>query len=376
MNIDTWQSYLDDIIKEPGNALLDKAIEAGKIPIGYTCSYVPKVLLSADRLLPIRMRAPGITGTDNADIYLSGLTCTYARSILEYAMDNQYGFIKGWVFAAGCDHIRRLYDNFEYLFEPDFNHIIDVPHRIGDTALAWYVEELDTLRKALSSHFDVNMGDQPLSVAISRQNKFHQLLRSIGDLRKRKNPPLTGTEFHRIFIASLVSPQNLIEEHIKKIHDSLVEGKGIEDYRARLMVVGGQMDDPGFIDIIESVGGVVVADRFCTGSIPGLDMIDEKKDPLDAIAINTLYQTSCPRMMEEFETRVKTILQVADEYNVDGIVIENIKFCDTWGIESGLLESTIREAGLPVLRIEREYRITGKGQMLTRIQAFLERMGK
>ena len=36
------------------------------------------------------------------------------------------------------------------------------------------------------------------------------------------------------------------------------------------MVVGGHLHDPEFIRLIESQGGLVVADRFCTGSIPGL----------------------------------------------------------------------------------------------------------
>jgi benzoyl-CoA reductase/2-hydroxyglutaryl-CoA dehydratase subunit BcrC/BadD/HgdB len=36
----------------------------------------------------------------------------------------------------------------------------------------------------------------------------------------------------------------------------------------------------------------------------------------------------------------------------------------------------LRELRVPVLRVEREYSMTGEGQLRTRIQAFLESMGK
>jgi len=32
----------------------------------------------------------------------------------------------------------------------------------------------------------------------------------------------------------------------------------------------------------------------------------------------------------------------------------------------------IKEAGVPVVRIEREYQLTGEGQFATRVQAFVE----
>ncbi len=63
-------------------------------------------------------------------------------------------------------------------------------------------------------------------------------------------------------------------------------------------------------------------------------------------------------------------------YRVDGVVLEFVKFCDTWGVEAAMLVRTLREAGVPVLSLEREYRMSGEGQLRTRIQAFLETMGK
>jgi len=97
-NKQTNLTFFNDLLDEPYNRLIEQAETDGAIPIAYTCSYIPDVLLSVDRLLPVRVRAPGIEGTEIADIYLSNVTCSYTRSLLEFAMDDQYDFFKGGIF--------------------------------------------------------------------------------------------------------------------------------------------------------------------------------------------------------------------------------------------------------------------------------------
>ncbi|MBN2157797.1 MAG: 2-hydroxyacyl-CoA dehydratase [Spirochaetes bacterium] len=365
----------DEVIASPENRLLEQDIDEGKIPIGYTCSYVPEVLLSVDRLVPVRMRAPGIAGTEIADNYLSSVICSYTRSILEFALDDRYDFLRGWVFAASCDHMRRLYDNLVYIKKPAFAHILDVPHKINEAGLAWYTDEIQDLADRLSKQFEADMSDAAVSAAIRERNDFTALLSSIHELRKIDPPPITGTEFHRILTAAQVSPMHMIIPHIRETLDELRQREG-GSYRARLMMVGGELDDPEYIKVVESQGGVVVADRFCTGSIPGLEPIEMKGDPIRTIAEHTFKKTICPRMMADFESRVQAIIDVFRDYRVDGVIIEFVKFCDIWGVESSPLVSAIRDAGIPVLKLEREYRLSGEGQIRTRVQAFLESMGK
>ena len=91
MDIDKWFSELLD---DPCNELVRKSMDEGQIPIGYSCSYVPDVMLSVDGLFPVRMRAPGIAGTELADNYLSSVICSYTRSLLEFALDGRYDFLR------------------------------------------------------------------------------------------------------------------------------------------------------------------------------------------------------------------------------------------------------------------------------------------
>ncbi len=370
---------LKTLLEEPLNDLVEQAMDNGGIPIGYTCSHVPEVLLSLPPLFPLRMRAPDVGGTEMADIYQSNLNCSYTRSLLEFAMDLRYDFLGGWVHAASCDHLRRLHDNLDYLAPPEFSCVLDVPHRLSPEAVDWFVKDLQAFLEQLKSHFGVDVSSAAITQAINDHNAFMQTLSTIGDFRKRANPPLTGAEFHTLMTAAITSPRALIEPQIKEISHQLQQREDGHSGRSRLMIVGGQLDDPRYIETIESTGAIVVADRICTGSIPGLTPIpvsagESSYDPVRAIAEHKLGTPSCPRMMEDFDKRLGQIMETARAYKVDGIIIEWIKFCDTWGVEIGTLAPALREEGFRVLCLEREYRRAGEGQLQTRVQAFLESM--
>lgn len=365
-----------EFLQAPLDRLVDEAQSSGGRIIGYTCSYVPEPLIGVKGLLPVRLRAPGVSGTPMADTYLSSVLCPYTRSLLEFALEGHYDRLDGWVHAGSCDHLRRLYDNLNYLLSPSFNHIIDLPHKTGGEALDWFEEELRALASALERHFGVDTTSEALLAAICAQNECAEILSSIGELRKLDDPPVSGAEFHTLLVACSAMPKRAASRALIKAADELKLKKESRINRARLLLVGSQMDDPGYIRIIESVGGLVVADRLCSGSIPELEKIEVDGDPLRSLAAHYLRKTSCPRMMEEFNSRLEAILKTAEEYRVDGVVVQTMKFCDCWGVESSPLVEALRGAGVPVLRIEREYALYGEGQLRTRIQAFVESMGK
>ena len=369
-------NVFQELLESPQNSLVEQASAESRIPIGYSCSFVPEALLMADRLFPVRLQAPGVAGTEIADNYLSNFLCSYTRSLLEFAMDDRYDLIQGWVFVPSCAHMQRLYDNLEYLKKPAFSHVLDVPRKVNEATTAWLAEELRMLADRLSSHFGVDLSDGSLTKSIAEWNRFAEVIQAIGELRKRPDPLLTGTEFHSLLMASFVSPKDLILPIIRDFHKEIEGRDGMKNYRARLMLVGGHLHDPDFIRIIESQGGLVVADRFCTGSIPGLMSIEMNGDPFRSLAEHSFKKTLCPRMMEDFDRRLETIIDTVKEYKVDGVVIEIIKFCDLWGVDAMPLVSTLRKEGIPVLKLDREYRTGGEGQLRTRVQAFIESMGK
>ena len=148
--------------------------------------------------------------------------------------------------------------------------------------------------------------------------------------------------------------------------------------RARIALVGSEVDDSEFIRLIEDTGAYVCADRFCFGSLPGRDPITltDEDDALTQICRQYVYRGQCPRTMnmEKVYGRKQYVADIAREYHADGILYEQIKFCDPWAYERTLGSVMLREDyGFPVLSVDRPYNIRSSiGQMRTRVQAFVE----
>ena len=138
------------------------------------------------------------------------------------------------------------------------------------------------------------------------------------------------------------------------------------------------MDDPEFIRLIEECGAYVCADRYCFGSFPGREPIEltEGEDVLTQICRHYTYQCQCPRQMnmDKVYARKAYVDALAKEYGADGILYNQIKFCDPWAYERVTGAATLREEyGYPVLSVDRPYNIhSSAGQMRTRVLAFVE----
>ena len=147
------------------------------------------------------------------------------------------------------------------------------------------------------------------------------------------------------------------------------------------MVTGAEIDDPEFTKMLEMSGAMVVADRYCFGSLPGREQIElrEGESALDAIARHYLYNNHCPRAMgpKNLKARKQYIYEKALEYGAEGVIIESMKFCEYWGYERAqdsawLTEGFALPGTLPVCQIERDYTCAASGQLRTRFQAFVE----
>ena len=142
-------------------------------------------------------------------------------------------------------------------------------------------------------------------------------------------------------------------------------------------MVGSEVDDLDFTRLLEESGAFVVADRYCYGSTPGREeiVIKEGEDILTQICRHYMLTSECARYMSEEKVtqRRETADRLAREYGADGIVYEQMKFCDFWAFERPLASHILHdEYGWPVLSIDRPYNVRNSGQLRTRFQAFVE----
>jgi len=123
---------------------------------------------------------------------------------------------------------------------------------------------------------------------------------------------------------------------------------------------------------------MVVTDSACFGTRIFWKDVDEKEDdPLKALArYYVLERPSCPRAFGLYEQRANLWRELIDSYKVDGVILERLAFCDNWGFEQYIIRNDFKEWGIPLQTLDREYVLSGVGQFRTRVQAFLETIGR
>ena len=377
--------YFEDLLQEANNELVRKGKEDGNLCLGYTCYFMPEVLLDLPGCFAVRLRAPRCTSPDMASYYMSGRTCHYGRSLLERALEGGFNFIDAQLATETCTVTCRFQEHLDYMddvinnatFKTSFT---DVPFKKNENSIDHYRKQLKIkVLDFLANEFGVDTSDKAILKAIKINNEVNDIVREIGDFRKLENPPITGYEFSVITLVSMVCPKYLI---VDKLRETLEEIKKREpdekpNFKIRVLLAGSENDDPDFIKLIESCGALVVADRHCYGSLEARQHIDIKdgEDPLTAVARHYLLTSQCARFMEQQEMRhrKKVLADYAKEYKADGIIVESNKFCEYWSFER-MIDTIVlpRDFGYPVCSIEREYINTASGQLRTRFQAFVE----
>jgi bzd-type benzoyl-CoA reductase N subunit len=364
------------------NPYIERWKEKGGEVMGYYCTYVPIEIIHAAGMLPYRVRATGSTSSDLGDVYTYRTMCTYCRHSLDQAMRGEYKFLDGLVACYSCDHVRRVFDiwkagKVEFPYSPFYLHFLSVPMKAEEESEEWMASGLERFVRSLESNFQVRITDEALRQSIKVYNERRSLLKSLYELRKQEIPPISGTEVLEILIASTSMPVEEFNQLLRKALEELRGRDGFSDYRARLLLGGGELEDPEYVKLIEDLGGLVVTDFLCFGVRDFWDLVDEDAEPIPALAKRYLERVSCPRMIDH-PRRQQYLMDLVKEYKIDGIIIQRMKYCDIWGGEGAMMEWDMKKESnpTPYMVLEREYLMGAVGQMRTRVQAFLETIGR
>jgi len=361
------------------NPELERAKARGKRIIGYFCSYVPEEMIHAAGCVPYRMRATGSRGTTRGDTYFSVLNCSFVRHCFDKALHGEFGFLDGVVFTNGCDHARRLYDNWRDAGKklglgPDFLHMLVVPHKVSDTALSRYEAELRTFQAELEGFSGAPIPKESLAQAAVLYNEIRRRLGALQAARRAVPVPVAGSEVLDLSLALTAVPADRALELLTRAEAALAGRTAGGQDDVRVLVTGGCLEDAALFRMMEDAGASVVAENVCFGARHFHRLVDDRKPPLEGIAERTLRHVSCPRMIDDFETRAHALEKTLREFRADAVIAHKLKFCDLWGGETFLLRKEAERLNVPFLALEREVYGGGTGQLATRVQAFVEQV--
>ena len=374
----------EKLLQDANNDLVKKAKADGGIALGYTCYHIPEVLLNCGNCFSVRLRAPRTGSMDIATYYMSPFLCGYTKAILERAIEGGYNFLNAVLASETCSEMNRALEHFELLnlVENDkfFLTFLDAPFKVVPHTVKHYVNQTKVkILDMLSSVYGVDTSDEALLKAVDEHNEVCRLMTEIGNYRKEDNPRITGYEYHVLNLVTYCCPKALILPLLRETAEELKtrQPDDKKNFRAKIVLVGSEMDDPEFTSLIEDSGALVVADRYCFGSTPGREeiVINEGEDVLTQICLHYLKTSQCPRFMshEKVEERRNTVKKLVEEYHADGVMYEQLKFCEYWGYERALASYVMNEEyGVPTAAVDRQYTASASGQLRTRVQAFVE----
>ena len=277
--------------------------------LGYICKYAPVEIFESMGVEMKRIE-PDVTNFNQAEIRMHPNICSFAKGVLEDVMSSDY---EGVILTTCCDSIRRLYDVLREEYPGKFIYMLDTPRITKDAGISLY------------------------------EQRIRAMIRSYEEF--------SGKTFD----------EEIFREYIK--------GKNEEQQiavRAGALNIGilGARANKNIAEILKTKGANVAFDLTCTGL--GRKVVYEEQDPMTGYVGGLLSQFPCMRM-EQASNRDELIRRYAD--SVDGVIYHTVQFCDNYAYEYAWLKSWLKK---PLLLLETDYTRQSYGQILTRIEAFLE----
>lgn len=280
--------------------------------IGYICKYAPVEIFQAMGTEMERIE-PEVTNFNQADMKMHPNICSFAKGVLETVLEKEY---EGVLLTTCCDSIRRLYDVLKEELPDKFIYILDIPRITKDPGIVLYEKRIRNMIKAYEEFSGKSFEEDKLKEIIEQAENTKPI-----SLKKGcKNIGIVGARAN---------------QNIRKI--------------------------------LEEKGANVAFDLTCTGL--SRKLLLEETDILTGYTRGLLSQFPCMRM-EEAADRDGLVQKYAD--SVDGIIYHTVQFCDNYAYEYAWLKDKIEK---PKLLLETDYTKQSYGQILTRIEAFLESLG-
>ena len=354
--------------------------DAGKKVVGMFCSFVPVELIYAAGALPVGLCAFTEEPIPAAEANLPRNLCPLIKASYGFALTDTCPYFYFSDLVVGettCDGKKKM---FELLNEIKPTYVMQLPHSRDAAALAYWRDQVIAFKEKLEIYLGVTITEDDIRDAIRRKNRERIVMRNYLELGKLDPAPMTGYEMGtRIDAGSFSFDLDERCDTIEKRTAEVIaqwesELKGRKNDRPRLLVTGcpnaGVRDK--IIRAVEELGADVVAFDTCNGIRDKVELVDENEADVYTALAKKYLNINCS-VMSPNESRREYIGRMIDEYHVDGVIEIILQSCHTFDVEAFYIKRfTTQEKGIPYLNIETDYSQSDKGQINTRLAAFLE----
>src|SRR5699024_5296769 len=317
---------------------IKEAHEQGKKVVGMYCVFSPAEIALAADAISVTLCGTTQEPVEAAERDLPRNLCPLIKSSYGFAITDTcpyFHFSDVILAETTCDGKKKMY---ELMGEMKPMHLMNLPQTAeGEDALEIWKNEMVKFKEFLEKEFDVEITDEKLKDAIKLMNRERDVMKRLHKLNAHKPAPLTGmdmlsAQWLKGFNVDKEKGIDLVERLIEEVEEQMEKGIYAFDEKAPRILVTGCPTGIGGADKVlielEEVGASVVALENCTGYKSLDTMVDEDKDPIDALAEKYL-STPCSCMTPNND-RLDLIKRLAEEYEVDGVVDLTWQACHTY----------------------------------------------
>lgn len=282
-----------------------------------------------------------------------------------------------------CDGKKKAY---EILGADKQTYVMDMPQMKRPQDIEKWTGEIAAFAAEVERITGRTLTAEALADAIKLINEKRRALARVYEARKATNCiPISGKDALLMTQIAFFDDPARCAEMANKLADELEQrvADGVSVFPAgtkRILVTGTPLAIPNWKlhHIIETSGAAVVCEEMCTGTRYFENLVDESATTLEVQfqALSERYMKNNCACFTPNPGRVADIVRLAKEYQVDGVIDANLKFCTLYDVEKSSVAEALEAEGIPVLGLETDYTDNDAGQLRTRIQAFVEMLGE
>ena len=373
-----------EFLSDFNSYLVEKKAEGKKVIAFMAHDNIPEELIDAAGFIPLKMIFAGNDELmDASHNFLPPSTCSFAQSCIGLFSQkpNNYDFLDKVDYILVSNHcvsdICASEIIAKYFFIPRINFYTSIIQT--ENGLKYFKLELLELKKELESIKKSEISAETIKDSIRKYNILKTKLSEISQLT------ILGSKKLDIYQKAMLYGPDYIPK-LEKFIEETKENQEISNNTKDLIFTGCSIFFGDYLnDLIEESGGNVVLFDSWVGlnyfsQIINEEKIDSTEDPMDLFIErfknNENGDHTVPNYLENKTTQIEDFIK--DYYQKTGknisVVNHIIKFCDHINIFQSLLKSNLQGRGIKVLNLERDYSRANRGQISTRIEAFMEMM--
>jgi benzoyl-CoA reductase/2-hydroxyglutaryl-CoA dehydratase subunit BcrC/BadD/HgdB len=370
-----------ELLSEYATFLREKKEEGKKIVAFISHDNIPEELLDAAGFIPLRLIFAGNDDLmDASHDYLPPSTCAFAQSCIGlYSLKpSEFSFLDLVDYFIVSNHcvsdICASEIISKYFNIPRLNFYIS--YTKNENSLKYFKLELINLKEQLEKIIGNQINSEDLMNSIKKYNAFKRRISKLNYLNMKGSQKLKYLQK-----AMLYGP-----EYLNKL-DNFIENEDNAQFsnnQKDILLTGCSIFINDYlINLIEEGGGNIIFFDSWIGfnyhsQVIDDDIINSSKDPLelliDRFKNNDYSDHSVPNFLEKKVSQIEEFYLNHTKKTDKKVAIINhiIKFCDHMSIMAPHLKKRLQEKGIQLLNLERDYSRANRGQLSTRIEAFLE----